>query len=39
MQDLRPNILCLVDAFDFPDNILNSSIGRHDGNAYEEMYK
>ena len=31
---LRPNAVTLVDAFDIPDRILNSSIGRSDGNVY-----
>jgi len=39
LQELRPNAVALVDAFDFPDRVLNSTIGRHDGNIYEELYK
>ena len=31
--------MALVDAFDFPDKVLNSSIGGYDGNVYEELYK
>eukprot|EP00510_Aplanochytrium_minuta_P010422 CAMPEP_0184071022 /NCGR_PEP_ID=MMETSP0957-20130417/52526_1 /TAXON_ID=627963 /ORGANISM="Aplanochytrium sp, Strain PBS07" /LENGTH=109 /DNA_ID=CAMNT_0026371339 /DNA_START=59 /DNA_END=389 /DNA_ORIENTATION=+ len=29
----------LVDALDFPDHILNSSIGRFDGNVYEALFE
>jgi acyl-CoA oxidase len=35
---LRPNAIALTDAFDFPDNVLNSAIGRYDGNVYEALY-
>jgi len=35
---LRPDAVALVDAFDFPDNVLNSTIGRSDGNVYEALY-
>ena len=28
----------LTDAFEFPDNALNSALGRHDGNVYEALY-
>jgi len=31
-------LLPLVDAFDIPDNVLNSTIGRYDGNVYESLY-
>ena len=30
--------MALVDAFDIPDRVLNSTIGRHDGNVYEALY-
>lgn len=36
---LRPNGVALVDAFDIPDSILNSSIGKYDGNVYETLYE
>ncbi|XP_071957287.1 peroxisomal acyl-coenzyme A oxidase 1-like [Antedon mediterranea] len=36
---LRPNCLALVDAFDFSDTILDSVLGRYDGNVYENLYK
>jgi acyl-CoA oxidase len=31
MEQLRPDAVALVDAFDFPDRVLNSAIGRYDG--------
>ena len=34
---LRPDAVNLVDSFDFPDNILCSTIGRKDGNIYEAL--
>ena len=39
LNELRPEAVTLVDAFDIPDRILNSAIGRYDGNVYEELYK
>jgi flavocytochrome c len=38
MSEIRPDCIGLVDAFDFPDNVLKSTIGRHDGNVYEALY-
>ncbi|KAL1921131.1 uncharacterized protein VTP21DRAFT_10847 [Calcarisporiella thermophila] len=38
-DDLRPDAVSLVDAFDIPDNVLNSTIGRYDGNIYEALYE
>ena len=32
-----PVVLALTDAFDFPDRILNSALGRADGNVYEQL--
>ncbi|BFZ11130.1 hypothetical protein BsWGS_14169 [Bradybaena similaris] len=34
---LRPNAVALVDAFDFPDEVLDSDLGRYDGNVYEAL--
>jgi acyl-CoA oxidase len=34
---LRPDIVALVDAFDFPDYLLNSALGSEDGKVYERM--
>lgn len=36
---LRPDAVPLVDCFEFPDVILNSTIGRFDGNVYEASYE
>jgi acyl-CoA oxidase len=34
---LRPNLVTLVDTFDFHDNELDSCLGRYDGQAYEAL--
>jgi acyl-CoA oxidase len=39
LDALRPDCVALVDAFDFPDSVLNSTIGRKDGNVYEALYE
>lgn len=39
LDTLRPDCVALVDAFDFPDSVLNSTIGRKDGNVYEALYE
>lgn len=36
---VRPNAVALVDAFDYPDAILSSVLGRYDGNIYEHMFE
>ena len=36
---IRPNAVALVDSFNFSDYSLNSSLGRHDGDVYRDMYK
>ncbi|XP_070533127.1 peroxisomal acyl-coenzyme A oxidase 1-like [Ptychodera flava] len=36
---IRRNAVALVDAFDIPDEMLGSILGRYDGNVYENMYK
>lgn len=38
-ETIRPNAIAYVDAFDFSDRVLQSVLGRYDGNVYEEMYK
>jgi len=38
-EEIRPNALALVDAFDFSDFELNSSLGRYDGDCYRDMYR
>ena len=37
--EIRPNAVALVDSFDYPDQILQSCIGRYDGNVYEALYE
>ena len=39
LEELRPNTIALVNAFDIPDRVLNSTIGRKDGNVYEALYQ
>ncbi|XP_072414282.1 peroxisomal acyl-coenzyme A oxidase 1 isoform X3 [Chiloscyllium punctatum] len=36
---IRPNAVALVDAFDYPDAVLASVLGRYDGNVYEHMFE
>ncbi len=38
-SELRPDMLALVDAFDIPDNVLMSAIGRRDGKVYEALFE
>jgi acyl-CoA oxidase len=38
LSEIRPDCISLVDAFDYPDNVLKSSIGRYDGNVYEALF-
>jgi hypothetical protein len=37
--EIRPNAVALVDAFDYPDQILQSCLGRYDGNVYDALYE
>lgn len=37
LAEVRPNAVALVDAFKFPDYLLNSSLGSYDGNVYKDM--
>ncbi len=37
MEELRPDCIGLVDAFDYTDQALKSAIGRYDGNVYEAL--
>ncbi|PAA84744.1 hypothetical protein BOX15_Mlig009939g1 [Macrostomum lignano] len=37
LTELRPNAVALVEAFDLPDRMLCSVIGRYDGQVYEAM--
>lgn len=38
LEDIRPHALRLVDAWNFPDWQLDSSLGRKDGKVYEDMF-
>lgn len=38
LEDIRPHAVRLVDAWDFPDWQLDSSLGRYDGKVYEDMF-
>ena len=36
---VRKECIPLVDAFDIPDGILNSVLGRYDGDVYTHLYE
>ena len=38
LEEIRPHALKLVDAWNFPDWQLDSSLGRKDGKVYEDMF-
>ena len=38
LEEIRPHALRLVDAWQFPDWQLDSSLGRRDGKVYEDMF-
>ncbi|XP_033731388.1 peroxisomal acyl-coenzyme A oxidase 1-like [Pecten maximus] len=39
LEEVRPNAVTFVDAFEFHDNQLDSCLGRNDGQVYEALYK
>jgi acyl-CoA oxidase len=39
LEEIRPNIIALTDAFAYDDYQLNSTLGRYDGKVYEAIYK
>lgn len=39
LKRIRKYSVGLVDALDFPDNILNSTLGVYDGNVYEKLFE
>ncbi|XP_070533525.1 peroxisomal acyl-coenzyme A oxidase 1-like [Ptychodera flava] len=39
LATIRPNAVAIVDAFDVPDAILGSVLGRYDGRVYEHLYE
>ncbi|KAL6715032.1 hypothetical protein ACLMJK_007293 [Lecanora helva] len=38
LEEIRPHAVRLVDAWHFPDWQLDSSLGRHDGKVYEDLF-
>lgn len=38
LEEIRPHAVRLVDAWDFPDWQMDSSLGRYDGKVYEDMF-
>ncbi|CAH0492253.1 unnamed protein product [Peronospora farinosa] len=36
---IRPHAVTLVDGFNFSDHMLNSTLGRYDGNVYEALFE
>ena len=38
VQEVRPDAVALVDSFGFEDFLLNSAIGRKDGDVYRYEY-
>ena len=39
LDTVRRNAVPLVDAFDIPDFVLNSALGRRDGKVYEALWE
>lgn len=39
LLDIRSNAVAFVDAFDYPDAILGSCLGRYDGQVYQALYE
>ncbi|OWF46410.1 peroxisomal acyl-coenzyme A oxidase 1-like [Mizuhopecten yessoensis] len=39
LADVRPDAVALVDAFDYHDKVLDSCLGRYDGNVYYALYE
>jgi len=38
LKEIRPQILPLIECWSHPDNVLNSALGRYDGNVYETLF-
>jgi acyl-CoA oxidase len=38
LSKIKPQAIGLVEAFNFNDNVLRTTIGCHDGKPYEYMY-
>lgn len=39
LKEIRKEAVPLVDAFDFPDGVLNSALGRYDGDVYNHLFQ
>lgn len=39
VNQVRPNAIALVDAFNHSDHLLGSTLGRYDGNVYPKLYE
>lgn len=39
LEEIRPHAVRLVDAWQFPDWQLDSSLGRYDGMVYEDLFR
>ena len=39
LKEVRKEAVPLVDAFDIPDGMLNSVLGRYDGDVYTHLYE
>jgi acyl-CoA oxidase len=39
LAEIRPHAVRLVDAWSIPDYVLNSSLGRSDGNVYNDLFR
>jgi acyl-CoA oxidase len=39
LAEIRPNAVAVVDAFDYPDKVLGSCLGRYDGQVYQALYE
>jgi acyl-CoA oxidase len=39
MMQVRPHAVCLVDAWSVPDYLLESALGRYDGDVYNDLFR
>lgn len=39
LAEVRRNAVAFVDAFDYPDRMLDSCLGRYDGQVYQALYE
>jgi len=38
LEKFRVNAVAICDGFDYPDGVLNSTLGAYDGNVYERLF-